>query len=203
MKNMKLCRAVGTGALLFALSAGGAHATLLSFNITGSGTYTVDTGDITAATTSKTIPATEVINGIVDAGGTSGLSGGDLATFSTLTLDTVVGPFAFTLTTGDLIFSFTSVSSVLIVPTGTTTQGSISQQFHGTVTGDTTSGSAFLGQSVSLSETCTQTGTGAAISCSESLRTPGLPTTVPEPATAALFGLGLLGLGVFRRKRAA
>ncbi len=31
--------------------------------------------------------------------------------------------------------------------------------------------------------------------------TPGTPTSVPEPATLSLFGLGLLGMGLMRRRK--
>lgn len=48
-------------------------------------------------------------------------------------------------------------------------------------------------------------GTGALPISNSSLRvtTRGLPVSIPEPATLALFGLGLAGLGAMRRKKLA
>ena len=181
-----------------------AHATLLSFSITGSGNFTVNTGDITAATATKTIPGTELVGGTTTPAtfAVAGLVTGAPVAFSVLTLPTANGPFAFTLTAGNITASFTSVTQASKVATGATTAGSISEQFNGLITADTSVGTPFLGQTASLSETCTQTGLGAAISCSESFITPGLPV-IAEPASIGIFGLVLLGLGMARRNWAA
>lgn len=168
--------------------------------VLGTGTLSVDTGNITAATATKTIPTDEKIGQVTATGAGEGIAVGTPVTLSTYTLNTTNGPFDLTAIVGDLTLTFTSISGVLIVPSTPTSQGSISEQFNGSVTGDTGTG-VFLGQTTSWSETCTQTSSGALLSCSESVITPGLPTSTPEPMSLALLGIGVLDLGVARRWR--
>jgi hypothetical protein len=131
----------------------------------------------------------------------AGVAAMGAVTFSTLSLPTVNGSFLFTMDVGNLTITFTSISQVHITPTGSMVAGLISQQFNGTVTGDSSMGQLFLGQTASLSETCTQTSLQASVSCTESFSTPGLPIDVPEPATLTFVGLGMAGLGLIGRRR--
>src|SRR5262244_1634147 len=94
---------LGLGAV--ALTNSASAVTLLSFGVTGVGSYTVNTGNITAATATKTIPTTELIGGTTTptAFADAGLTTGGAATFSQFTFGTTVGPIApFTLAAGTL-----------------------------------------------------------------------------------------------------
>jgi len=189
---------------------GSASATLLSFGINLSGSVTLTpAGDIQAGTTTKTInPAGTTSSCTGDAGAcvAAGIptGGGTPATFSVSVLPTkIVAMAPFTVSTGNIVATFTNISQSTIVATTATVAGSISLQFNGTITGGSGPASIFLGQTISLSETCTQTGPGAVITCSESLRTPGLPQQTPEPMSLALVGVGLLALGFTHRRKSS
>ena len=209
MKSLKqLTKRLAVLTIAMAAASSASAVTLLSFGVTGVGSYTVNTGNITAATANKTMPSTELIGGTTTpaAFAAAGLTTGGAATFSVLTFNTTAGPITpFTLSAGTLglVFTFTNISSVFIVPSGANSNGSISQQFNGSVTGGTGTAAQFVGQTASISETCTQTAIGASITCSESVLTPGLPSQVPEPTSMALFGAGLAALGALRRRRKA
>ena len=138
MNSRGMITKLALAAAISAAASSASAATLLSFGVSGLGSYTVNTGNITAGTTTKTLAPIQLISGTTTPASfaLAGLVTGNAATFSTLTFNTTVGPDVFTLIAGLLTFTFTNVTNVSIVPTGANSNGSISQQFNGSVTGN-------------------------------------------------------------------
>jgi len=120
---------------------------ILEFGTTGFA-VTLDNGGLSSTTTSETIivPGEVTVYSlstpITDA--EAGISLGDPVAFSNLTFNTTVGPNDFTMSVGDLVFTFTDVFEALEgIVAGA---GFLDEGFTGTVTTDT-SGFGFRGQS--------------------------------------------------------
>ena len=116
-------------AILLACAMSNASATLLSFGINLIGSVTVDTGDITALTSLKTIPTADQVSSCTGDPGAcllAGIAPLGAATFSTGTLNTFLGPDAFLITAGALTFSFTENVLATIIPTAASVAGAIS-----------------------------------------------------------------------------
>jgi len=97
--------------------------------------------------------------------------------------------------------SFTATSATLVSSTSGTNAG-VQWNVVGSFTVGTFWDNAGAVLTANETWTCNQTGgPGNAISCGGTFHAPAIPVRAPEPLTLSLFGAGLAGAAVIRRRR--
>lgn len=231
MSKLRLA-AIGVLAILVGvLAVHPAHALVIpngSESMSISGLNTVDTGNITAATTLLTLSGPITLGSFLDpylgnannfcavaVGGCAAahapgfLNLGDAIAMSLLAFPVGGGIHAVvehvTITDGANVvdFDFTAEFTATLTPSGPTSAGTITVNLVGNFNSDST-GNYVLGGTADMSITCTQATTGAAIGCGGSIETPSRVVLTPEPASLVLLGVALAGISLVqirRRKR--
>lgn len=175
-----------------------------SFGFVPVGTVSAIPGGILGPTTTSVImPTTNIVNTAVTGNFSPNVATGDAVTISPLTVP--IGPLNMmvsipteTVTVDNFVFTFTQEETTIAKRGGNPAIGSVDFELLGMVV-DT---SGTLGtNTASLQISAGQIGDGV-VNLSGTLVAPAVPITTPEPASLALFGAGLVALGVTRRRKA-
>jgi hypothetical protein len=102
-----------------------------------------------------------------------------------------------TVTVDSYVFTFTQEETTVAQRSGVPAIGTIGFELIGGV--HDTSG-LLDDNTASLSLAVTQIGLGV-INLSETFVSPAVPPNIPEPASLAMLGVGLVGLGITRRRK--
>ncbi len=198
---------IGAGlALGFAAASGSAGATQIagSFGIVPVGKVTVAPGSsVGPAITSVTLPSLDIVNTAVTGNFSPDIATADFASVSPAAIP--IGPLGSlvsipteTVVVKNFTFTFTQEETTVATrTTGANPVGTVDFELLGTVV-DTSH--VLVANTAAFQVAIGQIGRGV-VNLSGTIVSPAAPISTPEPASLALLGAGLIGLGISRRNR--